>query len=92
MWWIAFALLVASDKSQQAKNPEETEETMPPNIGREQPRWPSWSEFRASPSLFLVAFYCALLYGIVLVLIWPAIPVHKIWLWKLRRKNKDNAA
>jgi len=82
VWWVAFAICVASDKARQPK----AEEIPPPATPREVPRWPSWSEFRTQPSLFLIAPWCVLIYGVVLVLIWPAIPIHKIWLWSSRKR------
>jgi hypothetical protein len=90
VWWIAFAICVASDKARQtrAQKIPPTQPAVPHDV----PRWPTWSEFRTRPNLFLIIPWCALLYGVVLVFIWPAIPIHKLWLWSLRKKSEDHAA
>jgi Na+/H+ antiporter NhaC len=93
IWWIAFALMVATDKARKtrAMKQELQRPAVPPDV-RQHTRWPSWIEYRARPSLFLIIPWCALLYSIVLVFIWPAIPINKFWLWTLRKKNEDHAA
>jgi hypothetical protein len=93
IWWIAFALAVAADKSRKTRElarAQQKPSPVPPDLGQH-PRWPSWSEYRARPSLFLIIPWCALLYGVVFVFIWPAIPIHKFWLWTLRKKSEDHA-
>ena len=92
IWWIALALMVATDKARQTR--EMKRELQQPSISPDfhpHPHWPSWIEYRARPSLFLIIPWCALLYGVVLIFIWPAIPIHKIWLWTLRKKSEDHA-
>jgi hypothetical protein len=90
VWWIAFAICVAGDKARQTRAQQIPQPQ--PAVPRDLPRWPAWSEYRARPSLFFIIPWCALVYGVVLVFIWPAIPIHKIWLWRLRKREDDHAA
>ena len=86
VWWIAFAICVASDKARQTT--PKPQSAVPHDV----PRWPAWSEYRTRPSLFFIIPWCALLYGVVFVFIWPAIPIHKLWLWTHRKREDDHAA
>lgn len=83
IWWIAFSICCASDKVRRPKPTTRAPQDQPassPEVERSsQPRWPSWSEFRAQPHLFLVVIGAGLIYGAFLVLIWPAFVIHRIW-------------
>jgi hypothetical protein len=78
IWWLALAIVVAGDKSRKKKLSTQEAKLKPdPSLGH-QPRWPSWSEYRSRPSLFFIIPWCALVYALFLIFIWPAILIHKI--------------
>jgi len=92
IWWIGFAICVVRD---QVRQPKSTPSTPPGQSTASsegeldlQPRWPTWSECRAQPRLFLVVIGAALIYGTCLVFIWPAFVVHRVW----RSKRHDHVA
>jgi Na+/H+ antiporter NhaC len=95
IWWLALAIAVAGDKSRKTKSLIQDAQSKPvasADFVRHQPRWPSWNEYRARPALFLIIPWCALINVTVLIFIWPAILVHKIWLWISRKKHEDHTA
>jgi len=79
IWWLALAIVMAVDKSKKSKLPAEVAKPKPDDSRALQPRWPSWNEYRADPALFFIIPWCALIYGVAIVFIWPAILIHKIW-------------
>jgi hypothetical protein len=78
MWWVALTLLLVSDHLRQARSPR-PEAVIPVEDMPATSRWPSWCDYLARPSLFVLVPWFALVHAVVLLAIWPCFPIHRFF-------------
>lgn len=78
LWWVGFCLLVLRDYRRRPQHSQPQPVTSPDETVPI-PRWPSWRDCLACPTLFLFVPCLVLFHVVLFILIWPSFVIHRLY-------------
>ena len=87
LWWLIFAIVVARQMLQKRA---ETFRATAAGVAQYEvpaPRFPPWADSLARPTLFLIIPFVVVVHSIVLILLWPGIPLSRFLRPDMRRTH-----
>jgi hypothetical protein len=89
LWWLIFAIVVARQMLQKRAETSHFHATAAEVAQYEvpAPRFPPWADYLARPTLFLIIPFVVVVHSIVLILLWPGIPLSRFLRPAMRRTH-----